>query len=141
MALNGTRLANADFRQPQLRPLPEVAVPDIADVKEIRRLHSRLPDIARPGEEESGPINLHLFGYRKVEKVVASAVSMEKTVDEPTTYNLSFAFYSDRRRLCIINKTIYTEGKDLPDGARILKIESRRVLLDKNGHQEWIYME
>ena len=66
---------------------------------------------------------------------------MEKTVQDPMAYNLSFAFYSDRRQICIIDKTIYTEGKELPNGARILKIESRRVLLDQNGHQEWIFME
>ncbi len=141
IALQGSNLANADYRPPQVRPLPDVVVPNISEVKEIKRLHSRLPDIARPGEEEPGSIDLQLFGYRKVEKNVAPAVSREKTARVPMTYNLSFSFYSDRRRFCVIDKTIYTEDKELPDGGRVLKIEPRRILVDQNGHEEWIFME
>lgn len=141
MALHGANPANADYRQPQVMQLPDVAVPNTSEVKEISRLYSSLPAIARPGEEETAPVDLQLFGYRKVERVVAPAASTEKSVQNPMTYHLSFAFYSDRLRFCIIDKTIYTEGKELPDGARVLKIESRRILLDQNGHAEWIFMQ
>jgi hypothetical protein len=141
MALHGANPANADYRQPQVMQLPDVAVPNTSEVKEISRLYSSLPDIARPGEEETAAVDLQLFGYRKVEKVVTPAERTEKSVQDAMTYHLSFAFYSDRLRFCIIDKTIYTEGKELPDGARVLKIESRRILLDQNGHEEWIFMQ
>ena len=141
IALHGTNPANADYRPSQVRPLPDIVVPNSSEIKEISRLYNRLPDIAQPGEQTGGPLDLQLFGYRKVEKVVAPPVTIEKPVQDPMTYNLSFTFNSERRRFCIIDQTIYTEGKELPDGTRVLKIEPRRILLDQDGHQEWIYME
>jgi hypothetical protein len=141
IALHGTNLANADYRPTQVRPLPDVVVPNKSEIKEINRLYNRLPDIAQPGEEKGGRLDLQLFGYRKIEKFVTPAKTIEKPVQEPMDYHLSFTFNSDRRRFCIIDQTIYTEGKELPDGARVLKIESRRILLDQDGHQEWIFME
>jgi hypothetical protein len=141
VALHGTNPANADNRPPPVRPLPEVAVPDRSELKKMSRLYKRLPDIAQPAEQPGDPLDLRLFGYRKSEKVAPPAPRIEKPVQDPMAYNLSFAFYSDRRRFCIINQTIYTEGKELPDGARVLKIEPRRILLDRDGHQQWVIMK
>jgi hypothetical protein len=141
MALYGTNPANADYRPPPVRSLPDVVVPNKSEIKEIKSLFGRLPDIAQPGEEAGGPMDLRLFGYRKVEKVVAPAKRIEKPAPDPMAYKLSFTFNSDRRSFCIIDQTIYTEGKELPDGARVLKIASRRVLLDQDGHRQWIVME
>ena len=107
----------------------------------MNRLYDRLPDIARPVEPAGGPLDLRLFGYRKVEKAAPPAAIVEKPVEDPMTYNLTFAFYAQRRRFCIINQTIYTEGKQLPDGSRVLKIEPRRVLLDQDGQRQWVFME
>ena len=141
LALYGTDPASADYRPPQVRSLPDIVVPNSSEINEISRLYNRLPDIARPGEEAGGPMDLRLFGYRKVEKVVAPPRPIAKPAQDPKDYNLSFTFNSDRRSFCIIDQIIYTEGKQLPDGARVLKIESRRILLDQDGHQEWIVME
>ena len=141
IGLHGTNPANADNRPPAVRPLPEVAVPNSLEIKKMNRLLNVLPDIAQPGEQAGGPVNLRLFGYRKAEKVRPPAAVIEKPVEDPMTYHLTFAFYSDRRRFCIINQTIYTEGKQLPDGARVLKIEPRRILLDQDGQRQWIVME
>ena len=141
MALHGTNLANADYRPAQVRPLPDVAVPNRAELKKINRLYDRLPAIAQPSVAPGGPLDLRLFGYRKVEKVAAPVQIIEKPVAEPLDYHLTFTFNSDRRRFCIIDQTIYTEGKELPDGNRVLKIEPRRILLGQDGQQEWIFME
>ena len=141
IALHGTNPAIADSRPPAARPLPEVTIPSSSEINKIKDLYNRLPDIARPGEQADDPLDLQLFGYRKADKVTPPAAVNVEPVDDPMTYHLSFAFYSDRRQFCIINQTIYTEGKQLPDGARILKIEPRRVLLDREGQRQWVFME
>lgn len=141
MALSGIHPANADYRSPPVRQIPAIVVPNNTEIKEISRLYNRLSDIARPDQEAGAPLDLRLFGYRKAEKAVAPVKRIEKPAQDPITYNLSFTFNSDRRSFCIIDQTIYTEGKELPEGARVLKIEPRRVLLDRDGQRKWIVME
>ena len=42
------------------------------------------------------------------------------------------------RRFCVIDGSFYAEGASLPDGATIVKVETNRVLINKDDSKEWI---
>ncbi len=53
---------------------------------------------------------------------------------------LSFILINNTRRLAILNGKVVTEGESV-DGARVMRIEKKRVLLKSKGGQEWLALE
>ncbi len=53
---------------------------------------------------------------------------------------LSFILINNTRRLAILNGKVVTEGESV-DGAHVMRIEKKRVLLKSKGGQEWLALE
>ncbi len=121
--------------------LADVYVPSSVVLKKIEILQRDIPEIAKQQKPDTAPVNLGLFGYHPV--------SYSKSNDLPGTknkrfrsleadYKLTLAFSAEKNSFCIINDTLYSPGDMLPGGARVAKIESKRVMIQKLGSDTWI---
>ena len=132
--------------EPQgVRRAPEngVNVPSPAAVKTMMQASMTLADLANPSGRDADPLDLSLFGrqsglngptgYNQVFSHTPSAGSID--------YSVSLAFSSGRKRFCIVDGAFYKERSDLPEGGKILTIESTRILVDKNSVHRWISVD
>ena len=53
-------------------------------------------------------------------------------------YRITMAFEGRFRRFCVINGRLFSEGAVMDNGATVLKIESRQVLIGENNNQRWL---
>jgi hypothetical protein len=131
--------ANGERVRP-FRSLPHINIPDPATMKKIERLglEGRMTALAYPPVANPGPVNLHLFGYRppRTHEIAPPIVEVDSPIG--MNYSLTLAFSSNKRRFCVIDGSFYEEGADLPDGARIEKIEPNRVFVRKKDFTSWI---
>ena len=118
--------------------IPEIKIPADAVIEEMERLEGRLRDIARPVLSFPAPVDLAPFGYMPSSNGTGRRQGDRTDVRQPFDYGITFAFFSDRKRFCIVDEVFYPEGAVLPDGGSISKIESRRVLIHKAGRSEWV---
>lgn len=118
----------------------EYTVPDMTVMKEISKLERKMMELANPVELESvsdQPISFWHYSDQNY--------SRNKTIDQggekvnfKAVYALTFTFASDEKKFCIIDGSFYTQGADLPDGGKILKIETGKVWVKKGELTTWI---
>ncbi len=123
------------------KSIPDIPVPSAAVLHDLAKLANKMHTLAQPVLSDPRPVNLFPLGYADFKKKWNGSSGDESEIRTPFDYSLTFAFQSDRRRLCIINGELYLEGTDLPDSGRILKIESKRVLIKKSGRKKWVPLD
>jgi len=118
----------------------EYTVPDMTVMKEISKLESKMMELANPIEPESMSDQSIRFWYYSDKDY-----SRYKTIDQGgekvnlrATYALTFTFASGEKKFCIIDGSFYPQGAELPDGGKILKIESGKVWVKKGELMTWI---
>jgi len=124
-----------------VKSVPDISVPSAASLHDLARLEKKMHALAQPVLSDPRPVNLVPLGYADYKNTWNGSSGDEAKMQTPFDYSLTFAFQSDRRRLCIINGELYLEGTDLPDSGKILKIESKRVLIKKNGRKKWLPLD
>ncbi len=127
--------------------LPDISVPGPAVVGEFMRLERVLEDINNLSKSDSTPVDLSLFGYKGSlfsDVHVTEQVNLNPPLSElvPVSFDhtLSLIFVSSDSRFCIIDGSFYKEGSVLPDNGTIEKIETKKVLIKKQGIGNWIYL-
>ena len=123
------------------KSIPDIQVPSAAALHDLAKLANKMHTLARPVLSDPRPVNLAPLGYSASGRKWNGASGEKSEMRTPFDYSLTFAFQSDKRRLCIINGELYLEGTDLPDSGKILKIESKRVLIKKNGRKKWLSLD
>jgi hypothetical protein len=111
----------------------EFTIPDMTVTKEISRLERKMMALANPVEPESlydQPIRFWHYSDQQYSRNKTIGQGGEK-VDFKATYALTFTFASGGKKFCIIDGSFYPQGADLPDGGKILKIESGKVWVKK----------
>jgi hypothetical protein len=137
------------WRQPPaggVRPLPAlpaIQVPDEAAVKEMAALRKQLNRLAYPRAHPVQRVELGLFGYTPTVTGLHGKNGKSVGMSTPIQfdYTLSFALAAGRKRLCLLDGQLYTQGAVLPDGGRILAIEPERVLIEKAPLKQWVYLK
>ncbi|MEW6264225.1 MAG: hypothetical protein AB1641_14240 [Thermodesulfobacteriota bacterium] len=102
---------------------------------EMEKLEPVLAALAAPEESQSTVVNLGLFGPQDGAAVRAPADT--GPVKTEMDYAVTLAFASPRKSFCVVNGVLYAQGATLPDGGRILHIESKRVYIDRKGVGAW----
>jgi hypothetical protein len=133
-----TKAAPTQRLQVRAAVAPAIQIPDDAVIKEMGILEGRLRDIARPVLSYPAPVDLAPFGFFPSSNGSGGRRGDRSEVRQPFDYGITFAFFSKRKRFCVIDEVFYPEGAALPDGGKIAKIESRRVLIRKAGRSEWV---
>lgn len=131
----------------RMKPLPNINIPETSTLREIDRLGKKLRGIAYPSGSEVTPVDLILFGYQSIRefgresgrKSEAATYGRQITLPVEMNYSLTFSFSSGKERFCFVNSIFCAEGNKLPDGGRVLKIESGRVLIEKQGFKKWVF--
>ncbi len=131
----------------RMKPLPKINIPETSALREIDRLGKKLRSIAYPSGSGTTPVDLTMFGYQSIEgsgqesgqRFEPAAYGRQITMPVEMNYSLTFAFSSGKERFCFVNSIFCDEGDNLPDGGRILKIESGSVLIEKRGFKKWIF--
>lgn len=124
-------------------PDNSVNIPSPDAVKEMMRASMTLADLANPSGRDAVPSDLSLFGRQPVQSGPAgfNHSYSHATANRSVGHSVSLAFSSGRKKFCIVDGTFYKEQSDLPQGGKILKIESTRILVDKNGVHKWISVD
>ena len=150
VALSGATLWFEAFHSPviggatdfkAITPLADIAVPDKAVLHRMDRLERSMPILAAPMPHLRKSSDLSAFGYADVAPAEGNWAAGSEGHAQAASHRLSLAFEGSAKRFCIIDDRLYTEGGQLPDGATILKIESRRVLIGKKSIQQWLAMD
>ncbi len=123
------------------KPIPDIPVPSAAVMQDLNILESKMPNLTRPVLADQRPVNLVPLGHAPLFRKGNPSNGGNPEKGTPLGYSLTFAFQSDRRRLCVIDGELYQEGAELPDSARILKIEPKRVLIKKKGRKNWLPLD
>jgi hypothetical protein len=124
-----------------MAPLTDIDVPGPAVLQRMDLLERSLPILAAPLPRMREPSDLSAFGYMEVSPAEGKWAVGSGAHGKTISHRLSLAFEGSAKRFCIIDDRLYTEGAQLPDGATIVKIESRRVLIAKKSIQQWLAMD
>jgi len=118
----------------------EFIVPDMTVMKEISKIESKMMELANPIEPESvSDQSIRFWQYSDQNNSRYKTLDQGgETVDFKATYALTFTFTSGEKKFCIIDGSFYPQGADLPDGGKILKIESGKVWVKKGELTTWI---
>lgn len=120
--------------------LSEYAVPDVVVMKEIPKLEKKMTALASPDNTE--PVadqSIRFWQYSDQNYTRYKTVDEEaQRIDLRTSYKLSFTFASGEKKFCIIDGSFYPQGAELPDGGKILKIETGKVWVKKGDLMSWI---
>ena len=120
------------------KSLPNITAPGPATVKEMCQLEKSMTSLVYPSKYEPTAVNLKLWGYQPIQSIRRTVRNRQAAPPSPMDYSLTFAFASKMKRLCIINGSLYSEGSKLPEGGEIVKIEPKRVLVNKHRFTQWI---
>ncbi len=118
-------------------PLPEISASNSIDLDKINRLTKEMPGLLKYKQKPGVIVYSDLSLFSNSQSVTTEAKDKSGASDN-TGYHLSFAFFSDTKRFCVINGKFYSEGNSLPDGALINTIEAERVLVSKNRLERWL---
>jgi len=124
-----------------ITPLADIAVPDKAVLRRLDLLERDMPILASPLPQMRKPSDLSAFGYVEVSPAKGKWAAGSEDRGQTASHRLSLAFEGSAKRFCVIDNRLYTEGAQLPDGATVIKIESRRVLIAKKSVQQWLAMD
>ncbi len=134
---------NDDLRINRQSPLSAMNVPSPSDFEEIQQISYKMAGLISPPGPSRLPVNLMVFGYQND---IQGNLGMQQNhrrseLNEQVNYSISFAFSSGKKRFCIIDGEFYKEQSDIQHGGKVLKIESKRVLVSKHGINKWISVD
>lgn len=121
--------------------LSGVYIPSPAVLQKMDAAKRYMAAIAGLQKPDTSPVNLSIFGYRPVSRGISADLSGKKrTRLRPidSDYRLTLAFSAGKSSFCMINDSLYAPGDTLPGGARVIKIESKRVMIRTLGSDIWI---
>ena len=124
-----------------LKPLPVINVPGPTVMKEVEQLGKKMNGLAYPPQSDSSGVNLLLFGYEPVKERRVAVGGRQTESPWRIGHSLTFTFFSDRKRFCIIDGSFYSEGAMLPGGGKIVKIKPDRVLVKRQNSSTWIPLD
>lgn len=132
--------------EPGARPAPPAPVVQIAAIKvpdpevldEMERLTARMGAIAYPKPGMSPTVGLELFGYEPLRESRIGARGKRVVLKPRIHYLITMAFSAGKQRFCVVDGTFYPEGARLADGARIVRVEYDRVLMEKGRIRNWV---
>jgi hypothetical protein len=122
-------------------PLADISVPGQAVLAQMDRLERNMPTLAAPPPQYRVQADLSAFGFTDVAPATGGLPTGSTGEKLSASHRLTLAFDGRVKRFCIIDNQLYTEGAALPDGASIVKIESRRVLIAKKSIQQWLSLD
>ena len=141
-ATNSWKITDSPSGNSDFKPLPLYPEPSPLEMSAIDQLGSRMNVLTAPLTTQQMPSDLRLIGYVNPDSTKFSQRRNDLiTTHEKMDYLLSFTFSSGSKQFCILDNTFYQEGALLPDGSQILMIQTRQVLLDKDGIQNWIKID
>ncbi len=121
---------------PLIRPVGDIRVPAPDVLARIDSLDRELPVLVSGPRRRSDAVDLSMLGYRPMTAGSHAAGQANEPVQ--VKHKVTMAFYSPTRRFCVIDGQLYPEGASLPEGGRITRIESKRVLLVRGKYRQWI---
>lgn len=123
--------------QGAMQPLSEIKVPDQFALEEMDRIERSMHMLSTPPPQIMRQVDLSALGYVPVTSggFIGKGESYRASMAD---HQVTMAFKGQVNRYCIIDSKLYPEGAVLPDGATIVKIESRRVLIAKESLQQWL---
>lgn len=118
----------------------EFIVPDRTVMKEISELERKLTALVNPIEPETvSDQSIRFWHYSDQHYPRYKTINHRGEKDDfKAVYALAFTFISGKKKFCIIDGSFYPQGADLPDGGKILKIESGKVWVKKGELTKWI---
>lgn len=119
-------------------PPTSISVPGPEEVRIMGTLAPKLVEVSIPSASPGGPVTLEPFGYQRPQAAGGFSDRGSGESEESSTYALTFTFSSGARRFCVIDGLFYPQGGILPDGGRIVQIESHKVLVRKKESEIWI---
>ena len=125
-------------RPPKAAPLSELRVPPKTDLEQMDYLERRMHLLSAPPPQMRQRANLSGLGYVPLTAADPGLSGGKTTTAARSNYRLTLAFDGRAKRYCVIDDHLYAEGSVLPDGATIVRIESRRVLIAKERLQQWL---
>ncbi len=125
----------------RLRAFPsEFDVPDASVIKRLSILEKEMVDIANPKASKSvldRDVRFWRYSDQNYHRFTTNN-QMQENMDPKPTHALTFTFASSEKKFCIIDGSFYTQGAKLPDGGKIVNIETGRVRLKKGKSSQWI---
>jgi hypothetical protein len=119
-------------------PVVDVKVPSRAQVRSMQRLMAKLTALATPRTRAAPPLSMALFGHRAAPMAGKAGQDLNSREGQ---HHLSATLLTGATRFCIIDGLFTAQGTQLPDGAVLTRIESRRVQLVKQGRATWVDLE
>ena len=126
---------------PPMKPLIDFKVPSAVELEKMDLLERGLPLLSTPFPQRQSGTDLSALGYIPVDNTGRSGQNSKAPQLFADTYQVTLAFEGRHRRYCVIDGRLQAEGAVLPDGASVLKVESRRVLIGKRNTQRWLTVE
>lgn len=121
-----------------ITPLADIPAPDKAALSQMDHLERNLSMLASPPPQFRRQADLSAFGYREVLPVARKQSFENDGTVTASKHRLTLAFKGHAKSFCVIDNQLYPEGAELPDGATIVRIESRRVLIANKSIQSWL---
>lgn len=118
-----------------------IKMPTEKQVRLMDRLYNRMESLAVPVKRPVAGKALSLFGYRGPGRAALGDGMADRGGLEPSGFHLSMVVLAGLNSYCIVDGKFMTEGARMEDGTRVLKIESRRVLVGRNHERKWITLE
>lgn len=115
----------------------QVVVPGEGKLRDMDRLNGRLADLATPPPGDLRDVNLGMFGYAG-DQWRRHRSGETDLLPPGMDFSISFAFSSRDHAYCVIDGVFCREGTAIGGGARVLQIESSRVLVKKGDYEAWI---
>jgi hypothetical protein len=122
-------------------PLADISVPGKTVLSQMDRLERNMPTLASPPPHYRVQADLSAFGFTDLSPTTNGLAAGSTGETLSASHRLTLAFDGLAKRFCIIDNKLYSEGAALPDGATIVKIESRRVLIAKKSIQQWLGLD
>ena len=132
---------NAEAGFESLQPLSEIEVPDSTVLAQMDVLERGMHLLSAPSRQSMQAADLSVLGYVPLSAAGGLTGGSTAAAAKMPAHRVTLAFDGRGKRFCVIDSELYSEGAVLPDGATIVKIESRRVLIAKEQRQRWLVVD
>lgn len=124
---------------PSHPPLQDGWMPSKDQIKIMQHLSGKLQTLATPVGGTAEPSPLTVFGQRAAPswRHGQGGDGSQGTI----AHGLSMTLLAGPVRYCIVDGAFVPEGGRLKDGANIIKIEDKRVLIARGDNRKWVYLE
>lgn len=124
---------------PSHPPLKDGWMPSKDQIETMQRLSGKLQTLATPdvGTAESAPLTV--FGQRTTPSWRHGQDG--DAFQGKTAHGLSMTLLAGPVRYCMVDGDFVAEGGRLKDGADVVKIEAKKVLIARGDKRTWVYLE